>query len=92
MHTRYPAPVPKNIQIRNVNDETYATLRRRADAEDLSLSAYARRMLDREASGPTMAELLDQADRDRAGWAGVDTATIVRTVREIRDNDGRDDD
>jgi plasmid stability protein len=72
----------KHIQIRDVDEETYSTLRRRAAAENLSLSAYLKRMLEKEASGPTMAEWVAGAtDRD---WA-VDRETIVRIQREIRD-------
>ncbi len=73
--------MPKTIQIRDVDDETYRVLRSRAAAEGLSLTAYLRRELDRMA-GPTMGEWIEQVtDRD---W-GVDREEIVRIIREVRD-------
>lgn len=62
-----------------------------AAAENLSLSAYLKRKLEHEASGATMAELLARADRRRAEGMGVDTETIVRIQREMRDRDDHGD-
>lgn len=78
--------MPKTVQIRDLDDETYTVLRTRAAAENLSLAAYLRRELDRMAAGPTMAEWLAEAtDRD---W-GVDRDTIVETIRDVREGAGR---
>ena len=38
MHPRYAACMPENVRIRDLDDATYDTLRRRAAAEDLSLA------------------------------------------------------
>jgi plasmid stability protein len=79
----------KTIQIRDVDDETYRTLRRRAADQDMSLSAYLRKQFDDMASGPTMAELFAETskrarDRRRLGKE-IDRDAIVRIQREIRD-------
>ena len=68
--------VPKNVQIRNVDDSIYATLRARAEAADLSLTQYLRRELEQLASTPTFAEWLDRADRLRARSGGVSREAI----------------
>lgn len=75
----------KTIQVRDVDDATYTTLRTRAARENLSLAAYLKRQLDDMASGPTMDELLRRADERRATGMGVDRDTIVSVQREIRD-------
>jgi hypothetical protein len=63
--------VPKNVQIRNLDDATYEKLRARARADGLSLSQYLRRELDHLADLATMAEVLERADRWRAGGGGI---------------------
>ena len=74
--------MPKNVQIRNVNDSTYATLRKRAEANDLSLTQYLRRELDRLAmEQPTMAEWLDKADEFRHRYGGL-SAQVVEEAFE----------
>lgn len=60
----------KTVQIREVSDETYAVLRTRAASDGLSLTQYLRRELDRIADRPTMAELLERADRRRERLGG----------------------
>ncbi|WP_112133285.1 FitA-like ribbon-helix-helix domain-containing protein [Glycomyces dulcitolivorans] len=74
----------KNVQIREVSDETLAALKTRAAQEGMSLSAYLRGQLDRMASRPTLAELLLEADELRATTGGVTTDDIVAIQREIR--------
>jgi plasmid stability protein len=63
--------VPKNVQIRNLDDATYDKLRSRAAAEGVSLSQYLRRELDHLASLATMADLLARADKWREETGGV---------------------
>lgn len=46
------------VQIRNLNDEAYAILRRRAAESGRSLQEYLRMRLEQEALQPTVAELL----------------------------------
>lgn len=87
MSTRSACRVGKTIQLRNVSDETYTVLRTRAAAEHLSLSAYLRRHLEQLASGPTMAELLDRADRRRSRGVHVPGSQVLAAIRESRDED-----
>lgn len=75
----------RTIQIRDVDDETYAVLRSRAASEGLSLAAYLRRQLEEMTRGDTMTDLLARADRRRARGAGVSRDTIVTALRETRD-------
>jgi antitoxin FitA len=63
--------VPKNVQIRNLDDTTYEKLRARAAADGLSLSQYLRRELEHLASLATMAEVLERADRWRAEGGAI---------------------
>jgi hypothetical protein len=63
--------VPKNVQIRNLDDATYEKLRARARADGLSLSQYLRRELDHLADLATMAEVLERTDRWRAEGGGI---------------------
>jgi hypothetical protein len=74
----------KTIQIRNVRDETHRVLVTRAAAAGLSLSDYALGELERAASRPPVADLLQRA-RGRAG--GADSAAIIDAVRAGRDRD-----
>jgi hypothetical protein len=76
--------MPKTVQIRNLDDRAYTLLRTRAAAENLSLTAYLKRELEILASRPTMAEWLDQIDRQRPE-TGPTTDEIVRTIRELRE-------
>lgn len=72
------------LQIRDVPAEVRDVLKRRAKAEGLSLNAYLVRLLDQEASTPTMAEVLDRiAQRERV--AGVSAVDAIHEAREERD-------
>lgn len=63
--------MPKNVQIRNLDDATYAKLRSRAAADGMSLSQYLRRELEHLASLATMAEVLERTDRWRAEGGAI---------------------
>ena len=71
--------MPKNVQIRNLDDATYDKLRARAKASDLSLTQYLRRELDRLTELPTMAEWLALVDSERSQYAAV-TADAVEAA------------
>jgi plasmid stability protein len=77
----------KTVQIRDLNDETYTVLRTRAAAEHLSLSAYLRRQLEQMAATPSMAEIMERADRRRQRGVHIDGANVVATIRAMRDAD-----
>jgi antitoxin FitA len=72
--------VAKNVQIRNLDDRTYQTLRQRAADAGLSLSQYLRRELTHLATTPTMADVLARADRRRAGGGGVSRDDILAAL------------
>ena len=76
--------MPKNVQIRNLDDATYETLRRRAATEDLSLAQYLRRELDRIATTTSMADILARADARRARGAAVPRAEILAALEADR--------
>jgi plasmid stability protein len=66
----------KNVQIRALDDATYAVLRARAAAADLSLTQYLRQELTRLADSPTWEELLERADRRRDRGGGASRAAV----------------
>lgn len=74
----------KTVQVRDLDDETYAVLRRRAAEQRVSLSHYLRHELDRLARTRTMAELLDEADALRARQGGVSRESIIQALDEGR--------
>jgi hypothetical protein len=71
------------LQIRAVPADVIETLKRRAAAENLSLSAYVLRILEIEARSPTLAEVLLDPERPRAD---VTTEEIVELIREGRES------
>ena len=75
--------MPKMIQVRDVPDEVHRTLKMRAAAAGMSLSDYIKRDLEIAASRPTLDEI-DGRVRAR-GPSGLQTETIVSTLRELRD-------
>lgn len=91
MQSHYAACVPKNVQIRNLDDATYEKLRARAKASDLSLTQYLRRELDHLASVATMAEWLAEADVWRAEH-GVTREAIDEVMADVRAGRDRHDD
>ena len=77
----------KPLQIRDVPDEILDVLRGRAEREGMSLSAYALRLLRREAERPTMKEVLDRAASRGGGvrLTGEEIVEIIHADREERD-------
>jgi hypothetical protein len=75
--------MPKNVQIRNLDDATYDKLRSRATAS-LSLSQYLRRQLEYIADLARMEEILERADRRREAGGGVPTEAIVEALHSGR--------
>jgi len=72
----------KMIQIRNVPDDLHRRLKARAAHQGLTLSEYLLRMADREAARPTVAELADRIQREGRGRLKIDTAAVVRSLRD----------
>jgi hypothetical protein len=71
------------LQIRAVPSDVIETLKRRAAAENLSLSAYVLRILEIEARSPTLAEVLLDPERPRAD---ITTDEIVELIHEGRES------
>jgi antitoxin FitA len=70
----------KTVQIRDLDDATYETLRARAKASDLSLTQYLRRELHNLASTPSMEEILARADRRRARGGGIAHEDLIAAL------------
>ena len=75
----------RTVQIRDVPDEVHRTLRARAAAAGLSLSAYLLAELTRVAERPQVADVLYRAG---ARQGGASTDEIVAAVRSGRDRSG----
>lgn len=72
----------KTIQVRDVPDDVYRTLRIRAAEAGLSLSDYIRRDLERSAARPTVDEL---AARVAArGPSALRTSTVLAALHQSR--------
>jgi antitoxin FitA len=78
----YPYGMSRTVQIRDVPDEVHRTLRARAAAAGLSLSAYLLAELLRVAERPPVADVLARAG---ARHGGASTDEIVAAVRSGRD-------
>ena len=73
-----------NLTVRALPARVRATLAGRAKARRQSLNAYLLDVLSREASTPTMNEVLADIDNARPS-AGLTTDDAVAAVREARD-------
>ncbi len=73
--------MPKTIQIRDVDDEVYAALQRRAAEERLSVPELLRREAERLASRPSMKEWLD---RTRRRSSNITTEQVLAIMDEWR--------
>jgi plasmid stability protein len=72
----------KMIQIRNVPDDVHRTLKMRAAAEGMSLSAYLLREIERSARQPTLEEVFARIKRAGPVNLPEDSATIIRRIRD----------
>ncbi|WP_322770656.1 hypothetical protein [Frankia sp. Cr1] len=73
-----------NLTVRALPARVRATLTARAKARRQSLNAYLLDVLSREASTPTMDEVLADIDNARPS-AGLTTDDAVAAVRAVRD-------
>lgn len=81
----YDAGVPKTIQIRDVDDDVYAGLRRRAAEVGVSVPELLRAEATRLASSPTIDAWLDSTRRRSSS---VGAAAVVEALDELRDARG----
>ena len=73
--------MPKTIQIRDVDDELYAALVRRAAESGVSVPELLRKEAARLASRPTVREWLERTGR---ASSNITPAEIVAALDEIR--------
>ncbi len=72
-----------SVQVKNVPDDTHEVLRQRAAVAHQSLQEYLRTLLIREASKPTVADVMERAG-GRAGGS-MPLAEAAATLRDERD-------
>lgn len=73
--------MPKTVQIRDIDDEVYAALVRRAAEEGITVPELLRREASRLAARPSVGEWLR---RTRRRTSAVTAADVVRALDEIR--------
>lgn len=73
--------MPKTIQIRDLDDEVYYALRRRAVEAGLTVPELLRREATRLATRPTVDEWLA---RTRRRPSGIDRAEVLAALDELR--------
>jgi len=73
--------VPKTVQIRDLDDDIYAALRRRAVEAGLTVPELLRREATRLATRPTVEEWLA---RTRRRPSGIDRADVLAALDEVR--------
>ena len=75
--------MPKTIQIRNIDDEVYAALRRRAAEDGLSVPELLRREAERLASRPSMKEWLERVSTRPTNYK-ITPGHVLEVLDEIR--------
>ena len=73
--------MPRTIQIRDLDDEVYLSLSRRAAEQGVTVPDLLRREATRLASRPTMAEWLG---RTRRRASGIGRAEVLAALDETR--------
>ncbi|HET7043430.1 MAG TPA: hypothetical protein VFI37_01165 [Gaiellaceae bacterium] len=74
--------MPKTVQIRDLDDEVYAGLARRAAEARLSVPELLRREATRLAARPTLAEWLERTGR--GGPTEISRAEVIAALDELR--------
>ena len=77
----YGAIMPKTVQIRDIDDEVYAALSRRAAEAGLTVPDLLRREAGRLASRPTVDEWLE---RTRRRPSAINRAEVLEALDELR--------
>jgi antitoxin FitA len=73
--------VPKTVQIRDLDDEVYAALARRAAEAGITVPELLRRHATRLAARPTMSEWLD---RTRRRSTDIATDDVLEALDDLR--------
>lgn len=74
--------MPKTVQVRDIDDELYAALKRRAAGAGISVPELLRRELNRIAARPTIEEWLERTRRGRE--SSTTTQQVLETLDEMR--------
>jgi len=77
-------PTVPAIQVRDVPNDLHDRLRRRAEADHVSLSAYVLRLLERDAGRPSTGEWL-RSLVDREPVRDVDVTAMLHEERRLRE-------
>ena len=73
--------MPKTIQVRDLDDDVYEALRRRAAEAGLSVPELLRREATRLAGRPTVEEWLSRTRRRRSN---IDRSQVIEALDELR--------
>lgn len=73
--------MPKTVQIREIDDDVYQALARRAASAGFTVPEYLRREIARLAARPTVEEWLDRTRRRTSSLSRED---VVATFDELR--------
>ena len=73
--------MPKSVQIRNLDDDVYAALARRAGEAGISVPDQLRREANRLARRPIMSEWLERTNR---GPSQLTRAEVLKSFDEVR--------
>ena len=76
-----PWPVPKTVQVRDLDDDVYEALRRRAAEAGLSVPELLRREATRLAARPTVEEWLT---RTRRRPSNIERDDVLSALDEMR--------
>jgi hypothetical protein len=80
-HRIYTWPVPKTVQIRDLDDEVYAVLAARAASAGITVPELLRREATRLAARPSVEEWLE---RTRRRPSDVTTGEVTDALDELR--------
>ncbi len=80
-HACHAQRVPKTIQVRDLDDDVYEALRRRAVEAGLTVPELLRREATRLAGRPTVAEWLARTSRRPSG---IERAEVLAALDEAR--------
>ncbi len=81
--------MPRTVQIRDVDDEVYAALVRRAGEEGITVPELLRRHATRLAARPTVGEWLRRTERRSSNIAGEEVIDALDEARGTWPDAGR---
>lgn len=73
--------MPRTVQIRDIDDDVYDALKRRATEVGLSVPEYLRQEAERLAARPTVAEWIDRTRRRGTASDRIETLAALDDLR-----------